>query len=154
MIQGTITTCTERASKFGGNEKVCDIAIDGEQGTTRVYAKSQTKNNQPISYYPDVAIGKRVVLTPKQNGTGYFIQKVLEGQAVVAPNQAPVLEKEVQAGKTVKQQQVEYIETKAKQLKYAYYCLQNEFGDLLISEETTRAFASTIIISLDREGPK
>lgn len=152
MTQGTVTTCTEQPSKFGGNEKICDIAIDGQEGTVRVYAKSQTKAGKPIGYYPSIHQGARVELMPRQNGTGYFIQKVA-GEANMTPAQ-PNPPRQERDEKAIKKAQAEYIETKAGQLYYAYQQIQDKFGNLLISEETARAFASTIIISLDQEGPK
>lgn len=159
-MKATVTSCTEQQGKFGTMEKVCDVAIDGEPGTTRVYAKEKTKDGKPIGYYNDIRAGVRVTLTAKSQGAGYFFQKVLD-EEVPSNGQSPANVNPRPQGRNpeqVRQAQGDYIKKKAGQYFYAYSCIKeffdNEDNGILVTEETLRAGAATIIISLDREGPK
>lgn len=140
----TIQSVQEQSSQYGVDKKSRVQLDDGESKT--VYTKPAAKG-----VYEKLTPGLRVELMAKNSGTGYLIKSIV-GEAQAQPparnGQAPA------RPAPDKKAQAEYIETKAGQLYYAYTCLQEKFGDTLISEETLRAFASTIIISLDREGPR
>lgn len=145
-MNATILEVTEQNSQYGTDKKSRVQLDDGESKT--VYTKPAAKG-----IYERLAPGLRVELMPKNSGAGYLIKSII-GEAATTPAPAQPGNGQAVSRKPDKKAQAEYIETKAGQLYYAYTCLQEKFGSTLISEETLRAFASTIIISLDREGPK
>jgi hypothetical protein len=158
MVTATIETVTEANGKYG-MEKISAVTMaDGTQ--TKVYTKPAAK-----SIYEALKAGLQVQLTPKSGGAGYLIASIIgEAAAATAASSSPApashngqAPARMNAEET-RQAQGDYIKSKAGQYFYAYSCLKdffdNEKNGILVTEETLRAGAATIIISLDREGPK
>ena len=149
MITAIIESVTEANGKYG-LEKISAVTMsDGTQ--TKVYTKPAAK-----TIYEALKAGLQVQLTAKSGGTGYLIASII-GEAPdnttdhSHPNGQPHSPSRREPDKKA---QAEYIKIKAGQLKYAYDCLTDSFGNILVTEETLRSFAATIIISLDRHGPQ
>lgn len=158
MNKGTVISCKEQNSKFGGREKICDVEIEpapGQVETVRIYAKSQSKAGKEILSYSKIRQGVVVELIPRNTGTGFFIQNVI-GEAPAHPpaqpgnGQAPAPAR--RAGSPTPEEIGQYIDNKAGHVARAYASLKQHFA--AVGEEFTpeifNSTISTVIISLDK----
>lgn len=145
MITATIETVTQY-----GPEKISAVTLaDGTQ--TKVYTKPKAAN-----IYAALAPGLMVELMPKSSGAGYLIKGIIGAAPAAGPANRPDQGPAAKAGRKepTKQETAEYIRQKSGQYFYAYSCLKelfdNDNNGILVTEETLRAGAATVIISLDR----
>jgi len=150
MIIATIETVTDANGQYGP-EKISAVTMpDG--GQTKVYTKPKAQ-----AIYDALKPGLQVELMPKNSGAGYLIKRIvsageLPGNFQPAPAAPP---RNGQARQEPDKQEVaRYIREKAGQYFYAYSQLKelfdNDQNGILVTEETLRAGAATVIISLDR----
>lgn len=145
-----IESVTEKNGQYG-QEKVSKIILEGSNESRTVYTKPAAK-----TVYDNLRAGLRVELKPKDNGKGYWINSIL-GEAPAQPTPAaPNGQAPARAGRQEpsREEVGEYIKTKAGQYFYAYSCLKelfdNDKNGILVTEDTIRQAAATVIISLDR----
>ena len=151
MITATIETVTDANGQYGP-EKISAVTLsDGTQ--TNVYTKPKAAN-----IYSALAPGLQVELMPKNSGTGYLIKRIIPAGELPSnfqqANGAPAVHHSPRRKEPTKQETAEYIRQKSGQYFYAYSCLKelfdNDNNGILVTEETIRAVAATVIISLDR----
>jgi len=150
MIIATIETVTDTNGQYGP-EKISAVTMS-DGGQTKVYTKPKAS-----AIYNALAPGLAVELMPKNSGTGYLIKRIIPPGELPANFQqaTPAPARHGQPRQEPDKQEVaRYIREKAGQYFYAYSCLKeifdNDQNGILVTEETLRAGAATVIISLDR----
>ena len=147
-MYATVIEVAEINGQYGMEKKSRVQLDDGESKT--VYTKPKVAD-----IYNALRPGIRVELMPKNSGTGYLIKSII-GEATDTPPAAPNGQAPARAGRQEPSREEigAYIETKAGQYFYAYKCLKEKFDNdkdgILVTEDTIRQAAATVIISLDR----
>lgn len=146
-----IESVTEKNDPQYGPEKISKLILEPSGESRTAYTKPAAK-----TVYDNLRAGLRVELKSKPGGKGYWINSII-GEAATTPapaqprqnGQAPARP----AGAS-REEIGEYIKTKSGQYFYAYSCLKelfdNEQNGILVTEDTIRQAAATVIISLDR----
>ncbi len=152
MITAIIETVTDANGQYGP-EKISAVTM-ADGGQTKVYTKPKA-----ASIYDELKPGLQVELMPKSSGTGYLIKRIIPDGGLPANFQQASgqgLRHDTRPSKREPSREEigEFIRTKAGQYFYAYSCLKEQFDNdksgILVTEETLRAGAATVIISLDR----
>lgn len=157
QIFATIASVQEKTNQFGTMEKACAVTLDDGTQTT-VYTKPAAK-----TIYGVLSPGLRVELTPKASGAGWLISKVSNAPAPDAPALPPNFKPAGQAPERVSQPESKkekwtaevkgkFIAEKAEHYALAYYYVSNAFDakDIIVTEDTLRAGAATVLISMDK----
>ncbi|MCB0580081.1 MAG: hypothetical protein KDD10_12330 [Phaeodactylibacter sp.] len=151
MITAIIETVTDANGQYGP-EKISAVTM-ADGGQTKVYTKPKA-----ASIYDELKPGLQVELMPKSSGTGYLIKRIIPDGGLPSnfqqENGAPAVHHSPRRKEPSREEIGEFIRTKAGQYFYAYSCLKEQFDNdkngILVTEETLRAGAATVIISLDR----
>lgn len=148
MLTAIIESVTEANGKYG-LEKISTVTIsDGTQ--TKVYTKPAAK-----SIYEALKAGLHVELTPKSGGAGYLIANIIgEAPAGLAPEKNGQAQEKGSGKKNKWTAEVKgkFIAEKAGHYALAYEAASNSFDEkgIIVTEETLRAAAATILISMDK----
>lgn len=155
-ILATIEKVEEVSGKYG-LEKVSSVTTD-DGGQHKVYTKPAAQ-----SVYGILAPGLRVELMPKSSGAGWLISKASNAPAPDAPalppnfkpaSQAPerVIQPASKKEKWTPEVKGKFIAEKAEHYALAYYYVSNAFDakDIIVTEDTLRAGAATVLISMDK----
>ena len=158
METAIIESVTEKNDPQYGPEKISKLILQPSGESRTAYTKPAAQ-----TVYNNLRAGLLVELKPKSGGKGYWIQSIIgeatdpapaqpgNGQAPANRADATVYRKP--AGPS-REEIGEYIKTKSGQYFYAYSCLKelfdNEQNGILVTEDTIRQAAATVIISLDR----
>jgi len=134
-----VTKSAERNTKNGPKWAI-DFNVNGEK--KQVWAHDKFSPTETLS-----KIQRGDTIEVQQKGEYFnFVKIVSSGNGSATQNGNEQIDKAGQA---------EYIKNKAGQYAYAYKCAKEHFQGgkigIEVSEETLRACAATVIISLDRE---
>jgi len=149
MLTATIESVTEKSHPQYGPEKISKITLsDGESKTA--YTKPAAQ-----SIYESLRAGLQVEIEAKSNGKGYIIKNIIgEAPAGLAPEKNGQAQEKGSGKKNKWTAEVKgkFIAEKAGHYAMAYEYVSNQFDakGLLVTEETLRAAAATVLISMDK----
>lgn len=139
-------TATKNAAERN-DSAVFDVQLPDGQ-TAGIWAGKQTN----MAEFMEVRVGDTVELTPgNKPGKYFFKRKVSSGQAPVNGAQAQAARPSGRYQPS-REEAAEYIKAKAGHYFYAYKCVSELFNaedGILVTEETLRQAAATVLISMD-----
>lgn len=144
----SITAIVTKGAQRTNDSAVFDVTLPDGQ-TAGIWAGKNTDMNA----FLEIHQGDTVELQPGNKPGKYFFKKKVSSGSIPVQNGSHVTTSNPGRYEPSKQEIADYIKAKSGHYFYAYKCLDELFNGedgMLVTEETLRQAAATVLISLDR----